>query len=309
MVRVARLSVIVTIKLPTSRCFLRRLTPEKRRAEPISNGTMKGVATSSSSPPSSAPPSACRYRMQSSAPRSIASLLAHRSAACDSDTNGDAAFADEMAARAIAEYTDEANAQHYEVPAAFFAKGAGTPHRGILLLLLQGGSIHPAGGRGRGAAPDCRPRRPRRWTIDPRAGLRLGVAVVVDGATLPPSAGHGGVQFELQRRISKARRAARSHQSARHHFRHERVRISARFDRIVSVEMFEHMLNWHALMIRVRSWLRRTGVSSCTCSHPRSAPTRRRAGSDDWIASSLLHRRGDAEPSSDAALCRSPRGG
>ena len=33
----------------------------------------------------------------------------------------DAAFADEMAARAIAEYTDEANVQHYEVPAAFFA--------------------------------------------------------------------------------------------------------------------------------------------------------------------------------------------
>ena len=37
------------------------------------------------------------------------------------NTESDAWFADEMAARAIAEYTDEANAQHYEVPAAFFA--------------------------------------------------------------------------------------------------------------------------------------------------------------------------------------------
>src|SRR4030081_2767552 len=39
-----------------------------------------------------------------------------------------AGFADEMAARAIAEYTDEANAQHYEVPAAFFARVLG-PNR------------------------------------------------------------------------------------------------------------------------------------------------------------------------------------
>src|SRR5882762_2312170 len=44
------------------------------------------------------------------------------------NTESDAWFADEMAARAIAEYTDEANAQHYEVPAAFFARVLG-PNR------------------------------------------------------------------------------------------------------------------------------------------------------------------------------------
>src|SRR5215470_11043364 len=33
----------------------------------------------------------------------------------------DAAFASEMAHRAIAEHTEAANTQHYEVPAAFFA--------------------------------------------------------------------------------------------------------------------------------------------------------------------------------------------
>src|SRR6266481_5429517 len=37
------------------------------------------------------------------------------------NAESDAWFADEMAARAIAEYTDEANAQPYEVPSAFFA--------------------------------------------------------------------------------------------------------------------------------------------------------------------------------------------
>src|ERR1700688_812358 len=44
------------------------------------------------------------------------------------NAESDAAFADEMAARAIAEHTEAANAQHYEVPAAFFAAVLG-PNR------------------------------------------------------------------------------------------------------------------------------------------------------------------------------------
>ena len=44
------------------------------------------------------------------------------------NAESDAWFADEMAARAIAEHADEANAQHYEVPAAFFAHVLG-PNR------------------------------------------------------------------------------------------------------------------------------------------------------------------------------------
>jgi len=44
------------------------------------------------------------------------------------NAESDAWFADEMAARAIAEHTDEANVQRYEVPAAFFAHVLG-PNR------------------------------------------------------------------------------------------------------------------------------------------------------------------------------------
>jgi cyclopropane-fatty-acyl-phospholipid synthase len=44
------------------------------------------------------------------------------------NAESDAVFADEMAARAIAEHTGAANAQHYEVPAAFFALALG-PNR------------------------------------------------------------------------------------------------------------------------------------------------------------------------------------
>src|SRR5450432_1711172 len=44
------------------------------------------------------------------------------------NAESDVWFADEMAARAIAEHAEEANTQHYEVPAAFFAKVLG-PNR------------------------------------------------------------------------------------------------------------------------------------------------------------------------------------
>ena len=32
-----------------------------------------------------------------------------------------------------------------------------------------------------------------------------------------------------------------------------------KFDRIVSVEMFEHMMNWRELMTRAQSWLKPDG--------------------------------------------------
>jgi cyclopropane-fatty-acyl-phospholipid synthase len=35
--------------------------------------------------------------------------------------------------------------------------------------------------------------------------------------------------------------------------------LDRRFDRVVSVEMFEHMANWHALLSRIRIWLRPDG--------------------------------------------------
>ena len=56
--------------------------------------------------------------------------LCSRTAAkfANGNAESDAWFADEMAARAIAEHAAAANAQHYEVPAAFFAHVLG-PNR------------------------------------------------------------------------------------------------------------------------------------------------------------------------------------
>ena len=70
----------------------------------------------------------CRCPTSSSAPRSSGCARAPRRGSPAGNAESDASFADEMAARAIAEHTDEANAQHYEVPAAFFAHVLG-PNR------------------------------------------------------------------------------------------------------------------------------------------------------------------------------------
>jgi cyclopropane-fatty-acyl-phospholipid synthase len=57
------------------------------------------------------------------------------------------------------------------------------------------------------------------------------------------------------------------------------------FDRIVSVEMFEHMMNWRELMTRVKSWLAPDGrFFMHIFTHRAGAYRFDRADRDDWIA-------------------------
>ena len=60
---------------------------------------------------------------------------------------------------------------------------------------------------------------------------------------------------------------------------------AARFDRIVSVEMFEHMTNWRELMTRVRAWLKSDGRFFLHIfTHRSGAYLFDRADDEDWIA-------------------------
>ena len=83
----------------------------------------------------------------------------------------------------------------------------------------------------------------------------------------------------------------------------------AQFDRIVSVEMFEHMMNWRELMTRVRVMAEARWPLLPAHLHPSlrrlSVRSRRWRGLD---RATFLYRRRDAEPSSDPAICRSVRG-
>ena len=105
-----------------------------------------------------------------------------------------------MAAHPIAEHTDEANAQHYEVPAASSPPARPAPE--IFLLLLR-------------SRRDAR-RREERWrrppstptcttASDPGARLRLGLAVAVDGEELSERADHRGLELATQRDFIVAR--------------------------------------------------------------------------------------------------------
>jgi cyclopropane-fatty-acyl-phospholipid synthase len=57
------------------------------------------------------------------------------------------------------------------------------------------------------------------------------------------------------------------------------------FDRIVSVEMFEHMSNWRGLLTRVRGWLKPEGRLFLHVFSHRSQPYRFEVSDNaDWIA-------------------------
>ncbi|MBV8537626.1 MAG: class I SAM-dependent methyltransferase, partial [Alphaproteobacteria bacterium] len=92
---------------------------------------------------------------------------------------------------------------------------------------------------------------------------------------------------------SHAQRAFIEGEAARRGLRHLRVITSdmndfapdARFDRVVSVEMFEHMSNWTALLRRMRAWLNPGGRVFLHVFSHHSTPYRfDHRDTSDWIA-------------------------
>jgi len=201
------------------------------------------------------------------------------------NTESDAWFADEMAARAIAEYTDEANAQHYEVPAAFFAHVLG-PNRKYSSCFYK----EPA------STLQEAEEEALRQTVD-HADIADGQSILELGC------GWGSLSLWMARLFPHAQVTAVSNAtSQREHIESEAARrglknlrvVTAdmnvfepkeRFDRIVSVEMFEHMMNWRELMSRVRSWLKPDGrFFMHIFTHRSGAYLFDRADGEDWIA-------------------------
>jgi cyclopropane-fatty-acyl-phospholipid synthase len=73
-----------------------------------------------------------------------------------------------------------------------------------------------------------------------------------------------------------------------------------RFDRVVSVEMFEHMSNWRALLTRVNGWLKPDGLLFLHVFTHRNAPYRFDVDDPaDWIAQYFFT--GGVMPSHDLA--------
>ena len=201
------------------------------------------------------------------------------------DARADALFADEMAARAIAEFTDEANAQHYDVPAAFFARVLG-PNRKYSSCFYK----EPASTLQEAEEEALRQTVEHARIADGQSILELGC-------------GWGSLSLWMARQFPHAQVTAVSNSNSQREFiEGEAARrglsnlrvitcdmnsfdIEARFDRIVSVEMFEHMMNWRDLLIRVRSWLKPDGrFFMHIFTHRSGSYLFDRADRDDWIA-------------------------
>jgi cyclopropane-fatty-acyl-phospholipid synthase len=201
------------------------------------------------------------------------------------NAESDAVFADEMAARAIAEYTDAANAQHYEVPAAFFARVLG-PNRKYSSCFYNG----PESTLQEAEEEALRQTAKHADLADGQSILELGC-------------GWGSLSLWMARqfRNSEITAVSNSHsqrehverQAASRGLRNLRVitadinvfRPEQRFDRIVSVEMFEHMMNWRELMTRVKSWLAPDGrFFMHIFTHRAGAYLFDRADGEDWVA-------------------------
>jgi cyclopropane-fatty-acyl-phospholipid synthase len=194
-------------------------------------------------------------------------------------------FARDMNAQPIAVATAVANLQHYEVPADFFAAVLG-PRRKYSSCLYPDAATTLAEAEEHALAETAA-----------HADLADGQEILELGC------GWGSLSLWMAERYPAARitavsnsRSQREHiegEAARRGFGNLRVitadmngfEAGQRFDRVVSVEMFEHMSNWPELLRRVHSWLRPEGrlflhVFSHT-TQPYRFETEDRA---DWIA-------------------------
>jgi cyclopropane-fatty-acyl-phospholipid synthase len=212
-------------------------------------------------------------------------LVGTRLRSLDGLPDASAQFAQGMHAYPIAEHTDAANAQHYELPPRFFALTLGMRRKYSCCL-------YPTGAE----------------TLDEAEVLALHETVahadLADGQRiLELGCGWGSLSLFMAERLPGATITAVSNSAPqRQHIESEaRARgltnltvITAdmnnfvpqgTFDRVVSVEMFEHMANWQALLARVRTWLAPDGRLFLHVFTHRSQPYRfDTADRTDWIA-------------------------
>ncbi|MDQ0471930.1 SAM-dependent methyltransferase [Labrys wisconsinensis] len=194
-------------------------------------------------------------------------------------------FAQAMASRPVAEHADRANDQHYALPPAFFGLILG-PRRKYSCCLYERESDTLADAEMRALEETAR-----------HADLADGQHILELGC------GWGSLTLFMAERFPAASIVAVSNSplQGRHIQAQARERGLANvtvvtadmnvfrpdtvFERIVSVEMFEHMANWPILFARARSWLAPQGRMFLHVFTHRSTPYRFDDGDEgDWIA-------------------------
>ena len=196
-----------------------------------------------------------------------------------------AAFVAQLRASPIALHTDLANEQHYELPPAFFEAVLG-PRRKYSCGLWDGPTTTLAGAEDAMLALTCE-----------RAGLRDGQRVLDLGC------GWGSFALYAARRYPAASIVAVSNSRDQGRFiRAEAERLGlgnlavltadvnefrpeGAFDRVVSIEMFEHLKNYGEMLRRIAGWLRDDGLLFVHMFvHRDLAYHYESEGPDDWMA-------------------------
>jgi cyclopropane-fatty-acyl-phospholipid synthase len=217
--------------------------------------------------------------------RAIASLVGRTDRSLAEQTADAAGFARDMAALPIAMHTDAANAQHYEVPAAFFDLVLGPRRKYSCCYYTDpGDSLATA----ENAALEL--------TAE-HADLGNGQDILELGCGWGSLSLWMAAQYPNSRIVSvsnsASQRAFIEEQAAREGLGNLRVVTAdmndfatpARFDRVVSVEMFEHMANWRALLVRINGWLKRDGrLFIHVFAHTQGCYRFDAADPGDWIA-------------------------
>ena len=209
------------------------------------------------------------------------------------------AFALEMAEHPIAEHAAAANAQHYELPAAFFEAVLGPQLK------------YSCGLYGRRCETLAAAEEDALCETAAHAELADGQTILELGC------GWGSLSLWMARALPKARITSVSNSKSQGDFIRARAAaqglanltvvtadmndftaLDGGFDRIVSVEMFEHMANWRALLTRARGWLKPDGRMFLHVFTHRTTPYRFDLHDEaDWIGQHFFS--GGVMPSHD----------
>ncbi len=205
---------------------------------------------------------------------------------CESRARAEQRFIQSMDAAPIAVHSADANCQHYEVPSRFFELVMGK-HLKYSCCLYESGTDS--------------------LTAAEAAMLELTAtrAEIQDGLSiLELGCGWGSMSLWIASHYRASRVTAVSNSIGQKAYIDARARamgldnlqvivadmndfdIDGTFDRVVSVEMFEHMRNWRALFERISGWLRPGGKFFLHVFCNRSTPYEfsDSGADDDWMA-------------------------